>query len=183
MQIARIPIAARRILFAVAIAGRDSFQQQRPAPGGADILGSWTGLRNGGEAARAPSGRPAFAPSELPLLLVLLWGVRLVRHGVSRCNGGHRFSRNGARNGRGAGKESPRATGRAMCRGRFRGARRTAASRRGGRPCGQATGKARRSKRRAPGSGSTGTPVTAGNGTPVGESVWPMRSSRRTYRR
>ena len=91
--------------------------------------------------------------------------------------------RDGARNGSGDGKESRGATGRPMCRGRFGWARRTAASRRGGRSCGQATGKTRRSKRRAPGSGSTGTPVRAGNGTPVGESVWPMRSSRRTYRR
>ena len=41
----------------------------------------------------------------------------------------------------------------------------------------------RRSKRHAPGSGLADTPVRAGKGTLVGESVWPMRSSRRTKRR
>ena len=39
-----------------------------------------------------PGARPS-PRSGLLLLLVLLWGERLVRHGVSRCNGGHRFSR------------------------------------------------------------------------------------------
>ena len=42
-------------------------------------------------------------------------------------------------------------------------------SRREGRPYGPAKGKALRSKRHAPGSGWTGTPVRAGKGTLVGE--------------
>ena len=76
-----------------------------------------------------------------------------------------------------------RRNGRSMCLGGLRWARRAAGTRREGRAYDAVRVSERRSKRHALAPGSTDTPVRAGKGTLVGESVWPMRSSRRTKRR
>ena len=55
-------------------------------------VGSWTGLRNGGEVARAPSGRPASPPSGPLLLLGLPWGGRPAPPVTSWQNGDRWFS-------------------------------------------------------------------------------------------
>ena len=108
--------------------------------------------------------------------------MRMGLSGVDRSAGRgglHCAPRDSALTGR---TPAPGAMVRPMLGGERGNARRAAGRGSERRSYGPAKGSPRRAERRVPrwrvpAAGSTGTPVSAGKGTLVGESVWPMRLS------